>query len=166
MIIFVLVSNFCFGQNSPQTLGELFFTIFKSNNLKSLDTLIANCDDIKKMYLEIDSTSNILKTDDFCEKFDYRNTRFKKKCKRLRMDSTIYDIDWNNISIQKIDYSKNDIHNGTDSTYKTKAIMTNYLNIIFESNNHQYSIELKGIKKLNNSWKIGQQIRMREIKNE
>lgn len=108
----------------------------------------------------------MLKKPDFCEKFEYHNTRFKTKCKRLRADTSFYNIDWESASLKNIEHSNRELHNGTDSTAKTKPLTIHYLTVIFTSNDREYSIRFKGIKKLNNIWKLGSQIRMREIKNE
>jgi len=165
-MIFVFVSGLIFGQDSPQNLGETFFILFKSNNIKPLDTLTSSCNDVKKIYLEIDSTLSILQADNFCEKFDYRNKKFKKKCEKLRMDTTLFNINWNTASLQNIDYYKKEMNNEKGSNSNTKTLTSHHLIIIFNTNNRKYSIEFKGINKLGNKWKLGQQIRMKEIKNE
>src|SRR5690349_15948585 len=95
LTLFLLVNNRVFGQKTPQELGQLVFKVFKYNETAVLDTLTPTHQEILDIYKSIDSTFQF--PDDFIEKYNFHDQRFKNKCKRIMTDTAVFKIDWRNI---------------------------------------------------------------------
>jgi hypothetical protein len=162
LTIFLLIGNFTFGQKTPEDLGKLVFNIFRYHDTVTLDTLTPTSKEIIDIYMRIDSTLEFIKDPEFSRKYEYHDKQFKEKCKAIMNDTTEFKVDWKNISLLDVKYSEKEIKSN-DSTSASKSITINYLDIYFLSGQRKYMLRFKGIYKQREIWKLGENMRIREI---
>jgi hypothetical protein len=163
LTIFLFMSDFVLGQKTPEDLGKIVFNVFKTHDITTLDTLTPTVKEIIDIYLRIDSTLEFIKDPDFPQKYRVHDEQFKEKCEAIMNDTTELKIDWKNISLLDVKYSEKKIKNNESTTPASKSITINFLDIYLLSGQKKYLLQFKGIYKPKEIWKLGENMRIKEI---
>jgi hypothetical protein len=158
--LFLTATSFrMFSQSTAEDLGKQVFQGFKSGDTTFLDKFTMNVKEAIELYTQIDSSLEFLKDQDFPRKYAHHQNQFKDKCIRVMRDTMYLKIDWKNTSLLNVELQEKKIprDNGSD------PLIINYLNIYFLSAERKFILQFKGIHLYKGSWKLGDNMRVKDM---
>ena len=161
LFLFLLLTyNLTYGQKTPQELGHIVFDVLKNKKFSALDTLTPKPTNIIEIFARKYQDARTDTSDRFLEKYVHHDKIFKKKCQRIRNDTTELKIQWLTASLTKVEYSE--IPYPYQDTAKTsKKIQMNFLTLHILSDTSTYVLEFKEIYFHKGIWKLGESVRVR-----
>lgn len=158
LILIFLTFNPLFAQETPEELGKVVFKVFKEQDTKTLETLTPTITEVFDFYTKIDSTLPFLKDTDFRRKQEHHDRQFKDKCTRIMKGEAGVDFkDAKLTEVKHIEKPLGQMPNGM-------PLVTHYLEIYFTSGDKKYSLLFKGLYKIDDIWKLGEDMRIHEEK--
>ena len=156
MTILFLLCVPVFAQETPEDLGKMVFDVFKNKEIETLKKLTQSANEALDFYTKLDSTVFSGKEADFKRKYIYRDSVFQKKCVAIMTGKA--GVNFDSAILKDIKYLEKPL--GQTST--GNALVKTYLEIYFLSENKKYSLQFKGIHKIDEVWKLGESVRIKE----
>lgn len=155
IIVLLLTSASLNAQESPEALGKIVFACFSTRDYEKLSKLTPTANEILGHYRKIDSTA-FGNEAEFKRKYISRDSAFVEKCIKIMIGNT--GIDFKNAILVDIKY----VEKAQGQTSDGEVLTRNYLEIHFISENKKYSLQFRDIRKIENVWKLGGSVRIKE----
>jgi len=152
-LLIMLSVTATWAQNSPKELGTMVFKAFQSQKLGALDRHVPQPDQAIKIANALGINRTKEETAIFKEKYPSEVRQFKNRCDDILERGSARGINWSAITLEKVEIVEKVVH--VSETEPDKTITSTYVDIIFNSKDRKFRIELTTVFELDGIWYLG-----------